>query len=426
MNPLGPLARPPLAKLWIGQLLSATGHEFYAVAVVWTASGLVGQDAGYVSALQAGALLAGSLCGGIVTDGWRPRSTMIAADLARAALALALAAAGALGALGLPLLVAAAGGVALCAAAFDPALQASLPALAPGPELRYAANALFDATRRAARILGPGLVAAVNGLMPTGQFFAVTGAGFLLSAAAVAAAFGPATGAAATRTTAAGEGTRVRVVDSLTGGLAVVRRSPVLLYGVLANLVGNVGWGLGVLLGMLLLLRRTSADPLTDYGLMMGAYGVGNLASNLLLGALGPGRPAPRLVLSKLVFGLGVVLLPFAPDRLALMGIAGFAALNGPLENLAMLQLIQGPAIGGETSPLRVAQVYRVQMCAVFSGLLLAYLAAPSLYGAFGLAPVVAGSGAACLGVGCIGLWLDRRGLFGPAGRPTAAPSLRS
>lgn len=390
--------------------------------MVWTASGLVGRDAGYVSALQAGALLAGSLFGGLVTDGWRPRSAMVAADLLRAALVFGLAGAGlggALGsALGLPLLAAAAGAVALCAAAFDPALQATLPALAPEPELRYAANALFDATRRGARVLGPALVAAVGGLLAPGQFFAVTGAGFLLSAAAVAAGL-PGRAAASVPTgrvpTARVPPARVPAAESLLGGLRIARRSPVLLYGVAATLVGNVGWGLGVLLGMMLLLRRTSADPLADYGLMMGAYGVGNLASNLLLAGLGPGRPARRLVLSKLVFGLGVCLLPFAPGRAALMAAAALAALNGPLENLAMLQLI-----GAAGSPLRVAQLYRVQMCAAFSGLLIAYLAAPSLYAVLGLAPVIAGVGAACLGVGLLGAWFDAQGAFaaeaGPAG----------
>ena len=48
MRVLIPLARRPIRLLWAGQVLSATGQEFYMVAVVWIAAGLVGRDAGYV------------------------------------------------------------------------------------------------------------------------------------------------------------------------------------------------------------------------------------------------------------------------------------------------------------------------------------------------------------------------------------------
>ncbi len=393
-----PLARRPLALLWTGQILAATGSEFYMIAVVWIAAGLIGRDAGYVSALQAAALLAGSLFGGVVTDRWRHGVTMIAADLARAALVLALSVAGLCGVMTLPLLIAVAGCVALATSAFDPALQAVLPTITPEPGMRHATNALFDATRRMARILGPSLIALVNGILPTGQFFTITAVTFLLSASAVRAAVGGLDlGRRQTLTGAAA------VLDSLVGGFRAVRGHSVLLYGLFANLVGNITWAMGVLLGMMLYLRQVSSDPLTDYSLMMMAYGTGNLAANLVLASAsaGTGRPAAWLVTSKLIFGLGVVLLPVEPGRAWLMAVAAFAAINGPFENLAMLNLIQG-----EFPPHRVAQIYRLQMCAVFSGLLIAYLAAPSLFGWFGYAPVITASGGVTLAVGMAGLGL--------------------
>src|SRR5947209_12877202 len=184
---LKPLAQRPIALLWVGQLLAATGSEFYMVAVVWIAADFVGRDAGYVSAFQAGALLVGSLFGGVVTDRWRHGGTMIAADFLRAALMLLLSIAGLLQLVTLPLLVAVAGCVALLTSAFDPALQASLPAIAAHPELRHATNGLFDATKRMARILGPSMIALVNGFLPKTQFFSVTGMTFLLSGLAVRA-----------------------------------------------------------------------------------------------------------------------------------------------------------------------------------------------------------------------------------------------
>ena len=391
-----PLARRPIALLWTGQVLAATGSEFYMVAVVWIAAGLIGRDAGYVSALQSAALLFASLFGGIVTDRWQSRTTMIAADLSRAALLLVLSVAGLFGAMSLPLLLIITGLTALGAASFDPALQAILPGLATDPAMRHATNALFDATRRVARILGPSLIAVVNSVLPTSQFFTVTAATFLLSGLAVRMGVAH----AATQPSHRLVGRRA-LIDSLIGGSRTARRRPLLLYGLFVSLIGNATWAIGVLLGMILYLRQTSTDPLTDYSLMMTAYGIGNIISSFVLANVRTVRPAVWLVISKLIFGLGVMLLPVEHGRAWLMGASGFAALNGPFENLSLLYLIQTgvPA-------RRVGQLYRLQMCATFSGFLLAYMVAPSLFGWFGLAPVIMAAGGMTIASGLLGIVL--------------------
>ncbi len=394
---LKPLAQRPIALMWAGQVLAATGAEFYMVAVVWIAADFIGRDAGYVSAVQAGALLAGSLFGGVLTDRWRHGATMVGADLVRVGLMLVLTAAGFLKLLSLPLLIVVAACVALATSTFDPALQATVPVLAGDPALRHATNGLFDATKRMARILGPSLIALVNGFVPKAQFFSLTAVTFLGSALAVRAVtrgFAPEPCHRAASGIAA-------VADSLVGGLRAVRGHGVVIYGLVANLIGNIGWSLGLQLGMILYLRATSADPLTDFSLMMMAYGIGNLASNLVLASLRPRRPGLWLVASKLIFGTGVMLLPLAPGRTALMLIAAFAATNGPFENLALLHLYQS-----RFPSQRLAQVYRLQMCSIFGGLLLAYASAPTLYFWFGLAPVIMASGAATVASGLVGLGL--------------------
>ena len=397
---LQPLSRRPIALLWAGQVLAATGSEFYMVAVVWIAADLIGSDAGYVSAVQAGVLLFGSLFSGVLTDRWRHGATMIAADLVRAALVLILSVAGLLHMIGLPLLVAVAGAVALGTSAFDPALQATLPAIAPEPALRHATNGLFDATKRMARILGPSLIALVNGFVPKAQFFTLTAITFLLSALAVRAVTRHLASAPRARTATG----MAAVVDSLMGGARAVRGHGLVLYGLVGNMVANLTWAMGVLLGMVLYLRATSPQPLTDYSLMMTAYGIGNLGANLVLASLRPGRPQVQLVAAKFIFGLGVFLLPLMPGRGMLMVVAALAAINGPLENLAMLHLMQS-----RFPPHRLAQVYRLQMCAVFAGLFLAYLIAPSLFGWFGLAPVIMAAGVVTFATGLLGLALVMR-----------------
>jgi DHA3 family macrolide efflux protein-like MFS transporter len=54
----------------------------------------------------------------------------------------------------------------------------------------------------------------------------------------------------------------------------------------------------------------------------------------------------------------------------------------------------------------RVGQLYRLQMCATYLGFLLAYLAAPSLFGWFGLRPVIATAGLLSIAVGVLGFVL--------------------
>jgi DHA3 family macrolide efflux protein-like MFS transporter len=391
---LRPLADRRIAYLWGGQLLSATGAEFYMVAVIWSASALIGHDAGYVSALQAALLLAGSLFGGIVTDHWSHRVTMIAVSLGRALLLLVLCGAAAYGMMRLYLLAGIAALVALMTAAYDPALQATLPRLTPDMASRHATNGLFDATRRMARIAGPSLIALINGIVPIGQFFAVTAVGFLFSALGVALALRHVTMPAPETMRGISA-----IRDGLAGGRQAIRGHRLLYYGFAGDLVGNVTWSMGVLLGMALYLRATSADPLTDYGLMMTAYGFGNLGANLVLASMRPKRPALWLILSKLSFGAGVMLLPLAPDRGWLMGFAAFAAINGPLENLALLHVVQH-----DFPQHRIAQVYRLLMCAAFGGLLIGYLAAPGLFGIFGLRPMIIAAGALTLAAGLIGV----------------------
>ena len=191
------------------------------------------------------------------------------------------------------------------------------------------------------------------------------------------------------------------VVDGILGGWRAARGHAAILYGLFANLMGNVAWAMGILLGMILHLRETSADPLTDYSLMMTAYGVGNLTTNLILGSVKPRRPVVWIIVAKLIFGSGVFLLPLMHDRIGLMMVACFAAINGPFENLAMLHLMQT-----RSEPHRLAQVYRLSMCAIFTGLLLAYLMSPTLFARFGIGPSIMGSGAAVFISGLLGIGL--------------------
>ena len=398
MRILRPLRSRAVVLVWTSQILAATGTEFYMVAVIWIATSMIGRDAGYVSALISGTLLFGSLFGGILTDRWRAGTTMVAASLARAVVLGAFAAAALAGSLSLLLLGGLAILVSLASALFEPALQSAIPVLAADPDERHAANSLFDATRRVARILGPSLIALVGTAVPIGDFFIVTAGAFLVSAACVAAGLRrielpprePVHGVAG-------------VLDSLTGGWHAVRTHPVMAYGLFASFVGNIGWGLVIVLGLVLHLRATVAEPLAAYGLAMTAYGVGNVLASVVLAGQRP-RPVAWIVLAKLMFGTGVALMPFAGGQATLMLCAFFAAFNGPLENLSLFHMIQN-----DFPAQRLAQVFRLMMAMVFSGGLVAYLAAPTLYAAFGVERTMTGIGLVIVAVGLAGLPLALR-----------------
>jgi|HubBroStandDraft_1064217.scaffolds.fasta_scaffold00539_3 DHA3 family macrolide efflux protein-like MFS transporter len=406
MSALEALADRRIRTLWLGQVLAATGGEFYTVAIVWTAFDLIGSDAGYLAALQSGSALFGSLFAGILTDRWAHGRTMVAADLVRAALILLLPIAQTLGLMSLGLLLLVAVGASVVSAAFDPALQASVPMLAPAPVLRRGTNGLFDATKRLARILGPSLIAALNGIVPVVQFFTVTAGAFLISAAAVFAA--------TRRLEPAQPRTRRRdpvgILEHLTLGFRAIEGHPVVIYGFGAIAVSNGCWGAGIILGLALLMRQTQAEPLAAYGLTISAYGVGNVLANIVIAGFPQHRPAWRLTLGRVLFGAGLIGMALAPNLPTLMLIAALTAINGPLCDLALLDLLQ------TSFPQAVlAPVFRALSAMAGAGILVAFLLTPMLFQHFSVRSVILGSGLVSAATGLLGA-----GFF--AWRRAAAP----
>ncbi|HVJ55078.1 MAG TPA: MFS transporter [Aliidongia sp.] len=395
MYVLRTLQHPLIRKIWFGQILAATGGEFYTVALVWIAVDLIGSDAGYLSALQAGALLAGSLFAGIVTDGWPHGRTMMTADFGRAAIILLLPIAWAFNALSLGLLLAVAVSSAVVGSTFDPALQATIPVLAKDPDLRFGTNGLFDATRRIARIVGPGLISVAGGLLPTAQFFTVTAAAFVASGLAVRAVtrkIDEAPPAIRSRSLAG-------AIESLTGGFRAVKGHPVVIYGFIASAVTNGCWGVGVILGIALLMRETEPEPLKAYGLVMSAYGVGNVLTNLVVVSFKASRPAWRITLGRVVFGVGLMGMAISPNLHTLMIVAALTAINGPVTELAMLNLLQA------SFPLHLlAPTFRVQIALAVAGIFAAYLLAPTLFQLFPVRNVIFGCGVVSTVAGSLGV----------------------
>ena len=110
--------------------------------------------------------------------------SLIGADLVRAAVLLAVVALWlASGGPGAAPLIAAVIVLAAGQAVFQPAVQTVLPALVE-PRLLPATNGLMDTTDRSARLLGPGLIALLAGVLPVMHFLTIDALSFLVSASA--------------------------------------------------------------------------------------------------------------------------------------------------------------------------------------------------------------------------------------------------
>lgn len=407
MRIITPLRQPPVALLWGGLSLSALGDQLYTVALSWIAVRSFGAAAGYLNALGVLALLLAALTIGRWSDHWEQRAAMIGADLLRAGmlclLVLAWVATGAPSAPALALTVAVLG---VGQAVFRPALQALLPVLVALDDLP-AANALFDTTDRIARLIGPGVIGLLAGLLPVRHFFTLDAVSFALSAAAIAL------------------GARLRPVPpirraapkpesriGIAHGFEVVARHKLLRFVLLTSGFTNGAWFATLFLGLPLLIERAGitgpgGTGLGAFGLVISSYGCTNLAATLWIGNRAmPVRPGRQIFAGDALLGTGLVLLALAPvlwpRGWLLPGLclgAAIAAPGGPMHDVPVAVLRQT-----ELPRQDVPAAMRAFMVAGNLGILAAMLAAPLMFTALPLVPASALCGVMAVGVGLAGL----------------------
>ena len=395
---LKPLVHRPIALLWTGQTLSAVGSELYKVALVWTAVSLIGSAAGYLAAAQAGATLIASLIGGIWAERWDPRRTMIGANLFRAAAVALLPAAWLIaGSTPFWLLCVSALAISGLTAFFDPALQTSLPRLAATREMLPAVNGLLDGTRRLARIIGPGLVAALIALISIVHFFTINAVTFVLGALAVYALHRELPRLAAEPPPL---GWRRRIVDALFAGWRSVRPNPLVRFSIISTGVSNAAWTVAFTFALVLLVKHSIADDAGAYAIVVVAYGIGNLAVNLVVSSVAIHRPARVMFIGRLVVGAGFTLMPLAPSLDWLMLAAVLAGCGGPMNEIPAVVLIQS------SFPVQhIARVFRLKMALDYAATMSCLLAAPLIVDALSPSILIALCGAVYIVVGTQGLW---------------------
>ncbi len=277
------LGRRTIATLWVGQVLSSIGDYFYNIGIIWTAARLAGTDAGLVAASQAISVLVFGMLGGVIADRFDRRRSMIAADLLRAVAVAALPISAAFGALGIGQLVLVAVVLGALDAVFVPALLASLPAIVDDAAELQATNGLMDSTRRIARAIGPGVAGLVALHVSVPNFFTVDALSFLASAGALASIAGR-HGWAPTPSVRAGAPRGLRGVFADMGdALRLVWQNRPVSWAFGALFIVNATWCAGFYIGSVFLASRVLGGDVDAFAFIIAAYGVGNIAGNLVI-----------------------------------------------------------------------------------------------------------------------------------------------
>ncbi len=416
MRIFAPLRRAPVALLWGGLSLSAIGDQLYAVALTWIAVRVLGAAAGYLSALQALVVLLAVLGIGRWADRCDPLRSMIGADLCRAAILLAVVGVWLLS--GRPMVAGLVTAIVVLAcgqAVFQPALQTVLPSLVDDVRLLPAANGLLDATDRSARLIGPGLVALMAGIIPVVHFLTLDAVSFLASAVAVLVI---------ARLRMKRHAVHLPVRDglwqSMTRGARAMAGHPLLGY-ILATvgLLNGAWYGVFYLCLPLLIQHHgvvgLGGSGLGAFGCVISAYGCTNLAATVFFGGRAlSNQPQFQMFAGQLIVGTGIALLglaSFLPQAWILPGLMGAAALGavgGPMKDIPVAVLRQT-----RLRPADMAAGMRAYMAASSAGMLAAMLVVPAALRSLGTVPVVLACGAIIFALGVIGLarytgWTER------------------
>lgn len=394
--------RRELLALWIGQLLSAIGDRMHEIALVWIAVGVVGERAGWVIAVGSMSRLLFGLPGGVFADRWHRKHTMIACDVFRALAVGSLLFVD----LDSPDVIWALAAVAFVVGAFDslfqPALQASLPLLAPDLRRLQSANAWLDITRRLAVALGPSATGALLAVLPLRHFFTLDAVTFAVSGAMVLS-LGSRHAWRPESRVAAGERPASMFSDVL-GAARLLRADRTLSWGLAQIGLWNLLLTPAMTLGLALLVSEELGGGPALLGYLTGAYGAGNVASNLVLTRAAARRTARVMHLGAIVAGTGWLLLANTGAVPLLLLLIAFTAVGGPMTDIMLLRLIQ---TGFPSSA--VGRIYSFRYTLSRSAQAIGLALAVPLYAWMGVRPGISAGAVLLIAFAATGLWRSER-----------------
>lgn len=374
--------------------MSSIGDEVNKVATAWLGASVWGAGAGYLAALYAGAAFIGSVFGGRWADRWSLLGTLLWSDVLRGLAVLMVPLAVWVGAPLLPVLLVVVVLTAVLGTFFDPALRASLPDVAPSPELLSTTTGLMETTPRLARVLGPGLIASIGGVVPMVHFFTLDAVTFLLSAISIVLV----SARLAHRPEAP-----VGPVMPLGHTWQLLRRDAETKWMVMTSAPASATWVLVLPTGLALLVQHRFATDVQALGALIAAYGVGNITSNVLVASMRITRPAKLILIGRTVCGFGFIGVALSPTLPLMMAFAAIAASGGPLTDIGFLGLLQT-----RFAPVDVARLWRLILAVSWGGTLVVMACSPALFEWFGVPWLVGLSGAVLAVTGMAGFVRSR------------------
>ena len=327
-------------RLALGRLVSLSGGSAAYIALVAAIYGETGSALWVSAAIFSSvvASVASAPFAGWIGDRFDRRGVLIGADVAAAAVSLAMAATATHAAALVVLL----GVSSVAQAPFEPASAAALPNVVPEADVPRA-NALVAATSSAGHLLGPLFGGAVLGLGASPATLFAADAGTFVFSAVLVAAIGRSLGRGSTRDR-----------PGTLAGLRMIVREPVLRVPVLAGMVSLVGIGIVDVASYPLSLNLDGGTA--GYGAMTALLGGGGLLGAALAGRILRAEPVRVLVAA---FGAGAAGLALAGAAPVLaIGFAGMAIAGAGrgLGDVATVTIIQARAPNEVRSRVFAAQ----------------------------------------------------------------------
>jgi MFS family permease len=383
--------------LWTGQLISLLGDRIHVVALgalVLSRGGAL--EVGITFAMTAiPSVILGPLAG-VLVDRWDRRRTLIACDLVRAGLVLAVPLAFEIH-IGLVYVIAFA--LATVTLLFRPAKTAVIPAVVGDRDL-VAANSALSVPETAADLIGfpiAGLiVTALTSVL--GAAFVLDAGTYIVSAVLIWAMILP------RQVDELRERMSVGAVWREMGeGFAFLWKERTLLSNTLLSTLAQVAVGAEIVVSLVYardVVDRGAMSFEQMYSLLLTAIAVGSVLGGIAVGAIGDRiAKGPMVIAGFIGMGLSLVAVGLVRDPILAMV---FFALGGTFN---MVFIIPTVAMFQERTPQRLmGRVVSSRQSLVFGAIAASMGLSGFLAGIIGPAEVLAISGAICAAAGLIGI----------------------
>jgi len=307
----------PVRRLWAAQVVSVFGDFLAIFAVLSYVSFNLHASAAQVTLISVAFMIPFALIGpvaGVFVDRWNVKRTMIASDLIRAALALALVFAGSLGQIYAILFL-----LSAVSTFFVPAQSVTLRTVVPAEGL-LAANALVQQAFQVMRIISPALAGAMVGWFGASSCYYIDGLTFIFSASMIATLV-----IARVPVVPAKDSHPLRaVLDDLFAGIKFIFTHPTISFVILAMAAGMFAVScFGPLIAVYV--RDELLATSLAFGIINSLIGVGMIGGTLVISRFGKQLSKTHLALWGL-FTMGafvVVMAAFKTIAAASVGMLG-------------------------------------------------------------------------------------------------------